>query len=68
MKKPKPKYKKGDKVNMVINGEDYGVEVIKKVSHFKKEWWYELEGLVNPSEESILNNKAEEPSLNHPKG
>lgn len=53
----KPKYKKGDKVNMIIAGEDYGVEIIKKVSHFNKEWWYELVGLQNPSEESILKIK-----------
>lgn len=49
-----PKYKKGDKVRMVIEGSDYGVETIKEVSHFKKVWWYYLEGLQNPSEETIL--------------
>lgn len=51
---PKPKYKKDDKVRMVIDGYDFGIVTIKSISHFKGEWWYNLKGFANPSEQSIL--------------
>jgi hypothetical protein len=51
----RPKYKAGNTVDMVINGFNYGKHKIESVSHFDKEWWYNIEGKANPSEESILH-------------
>ena len=58
MKNKSPKYKKGDKLRLVLDGEEYADDfVIDSVSHFdldKKKWAYEIVGKADVSYENEL--------------
>lgn len=58
MKNKSPKYKKGDKFRLVLDGEEYADDfVIDSVSHFdlnKKKWAYNIAGMANVSYENEL--------------
>ena len=58
MKNKSPKYKKGDTLRLILNGEEYADDfVIDAVSHFdleKNNWAYEIVGKANVSYENEL--------------